>query len=143
MLVRWKHKLFDQRYLEAEIKGMVQVVTDKYSRLKAKRRSIPLLVALRRYRNRMGHWPDTLDEIRQSVPEGILADAQHATRFTYWRMTGGFELYSTGQNRIDESCGGDDWLIWSTRWGSPNEGEKEGEWEIRGLYSNATGLLLL
>lgn len=51
------------------------------------------------------------------MPKPILTDPLNGGSFIYRRTNRGFELYSTGENRIDEhgrseSQGGDDWPIW-------------------------------
>ena len=89
----------------------MQNAEEEHARVLARRRGVLALIALRRYKNLTGHWPDTLDEIRPSESEGMQAGIQHSENLTYWLKTGGFELYCISQNNISE----DDryeWIIW-------------------------------
>ena len=86
------------------------------------RRGSRILIALRRYRNKTGQWPETLDGIKDLVPEETLIDPINGGSFVYKLTEDNFTLYSKGQNNIDEAgkykrsygetSGGDDWLIW-------------------------------
>jgi hypothetical protein len=71
---------------------------------------------LRHYRNKNGHWPQTLDEIKSSLSEEVLTDPQNNGLFVYKLTDDGFTLYSKGKNNIDEAGskidGADDWPIW-------------------------------
>ncbi|MCP4258823.1 MAG: hypothetical protein GY774_15170 [Planctomycetes bacterium] len=73
-----------------------------YSGLLASRRGLHILVALRRYRNEHGCWPDSLDEIRSHLPVEILLDPFYKDEFAYKLTDEGFTLYSRGENGIDE-----------------------------------------
>jgi hypothetical protein len=93
-----------------------------YLRLLACRRGSRILIALRRYRNTNGRWPQTLDVIKNLVPEEILIDPFNNGSFVYKLTDNNFELYSKGQNNIDEDgeyqgnwpekAEPDDWPIW-------------------------------
>jgi len=92
------------------------------------RRGNRILIALRRYKNKNGRWPQTLDGIKDLVPEDILVDPINGGSFVYKLNEENFTLYSKGKNNIDE--GGirkitvdpnglewpktekDDWPIW-------------------------------
>ena len=67
------------------------------------RRGMYIMVALRRYKNKYGHWPQTLDHIMPWVTEGVLVDPQNNGPFVYKLTDDGFILYSKGKNNIDES----------------------------------------
>ncbi|MHC4745460.1 MAG: hypothetical protein ACYS8Z_26395, partial [Planctomycetota bacterium] len=77
-------------------------------------------IALRRYKNRHGRWPQNLDEIKSQVPAQILVDPANNGPFLYKLTADGFELYSIGRNKIDENGKymrndpdePDDWPIW-------------------------------
>lgn len=93
-------------------------------------RGIRILIALRRYRNKNGRWPQTLDSIKNLVPEQILVDPINGGSFAYKLTEENFTLYSKGENNIDEDgirrvtfdtnslewlkTEEDDWLIWPT-----------------------------
>jgi hypothetical protein len=102
-------------------------IHDLYLRLYADRRGSRIIIALRRYKNKAGHWPESLDQVKQLVPAEILIDPYNGGPFVYKLTDDGFTLYSKGPNNIDE--GGkynptwdansheikvkeDDWLIW-------------------------------
>ena len=108
-------------------------VHEIYLRLLTDRRGNRILIALKRYKNKTGEWPESLDEIRSSVPEEVLADPFGNGRLVYRPIDGGFKLYGKGKNKVDE--GGmrargsdekdppDDWLVWLAR-----EGQREELW---------------
>jgi len=78
------------------------------------------MVALRRYKNEHGHWPQTLDIIKPCVAEVVLTDPHSNGAYVYLITEDGFRLYSTGPNGKDEngrykSNGPDDWAIWPSR----------------------------
>jgi hypothetical protein len=80
-------------------------------------RTTRIFAALRRYKNATGHWPESLDDIKASLPAEVLLDPFNESPFIYRPQAGSFRLYSTGWNRIDESSqrdseAGDDWPIW-------------------------------
>ncbi len=86
------------------------------------RRGNRILIVLRRYKNKNGRWPETLDDIKDFVPADILVDPINGSSFVYKLTEENFTLYSKGQNNIDEdgkykrsygeASEGDDWLIW-------------------------------
>jgi hypothetical protein len=100
-------------------KGWLDRVQDTYLMGLAPRRGTHILIALRRHKNRTGHWPESLDEIRSSLTREILTDPQNKGPFVYRPTKDGFTLYSKGKNKIDENGrfsfvpgGADDWPIW-------------------------------
>jgi hypothetical protein len=103
------------------LRGLTQDVYDRfhtvYLRLLASRRGSRILIALRRYRNEYGRWPETLDGIKNLLPEEILLDPINGGSFVYKLTEENFTLYSKGKNNIDEGgerkqSGADDWQIW-------------------------------
>jgi len=101
-------------------------VYDIYLRAIIQRRGHKILIALRRYKNRNGKWPDKLEQIKDLVEPDVLIDPFSEGNFIYQLTKDHFTLYSTGLNKIDE--GGnynytfgrkkqepDDWLIWPKR----------------------------
>lgn len=87
-----------------------------YLRSLVNERGIYIMVALRRYKNKNGHWPQTLDRIKPWASEEILTDPHNNGTFVYKLTDDGFILYSKGKNSIDEDGrkkdGADDWPIW-------------------------------
>jgi hypothetical protein len=85
-------------------------------RLEASRRAIRIFIALRRYKEKTGTWPETLEQIEPKLPEQMLTDPQNNGHFIYKRAGDDFVFYSKGPNNIDEggshSGSADDWLVW-------------------------------
>ena len=92
-----------------------------YFRVTADNHGSRLIVALRRYKNEHGRWPETLDSIKNLVPEEILVDPINGGSFVYKLTEENFTLYSKGKNNIDnggirdKESGADDWPIWSPK----------------------------
>jgi hypothetical protein len=88
----------------------------------ADRRGSRVFIALRRYKNKNGRWPEKLDDIKSIAPAEILVDPMNGGSFIYMLTDDSFTLYSKGQNNIDEAgeyksnwpekAEPDDWLIW-------------------------------
>jgi len=89
-----------------------------YFRTITEQRGSQLIVALRRYKNEHGRWPETLEAIKNLVPTEILVDPINGGSFVYKLTEENFTLYSKGKNNIDEGgerdwdSGADDWRIW-------------------------------
>lgn len=85
-------------------------------RLDATQQATQILIALRRYKEKTGAWPETLEQIEPKLPEQILIDPQNNGTFVYKRDCDDFVLYSKGPNGIDEdgvaSKPADDYPIW-------------------------------
>ena len=98
----------------------VDRIQEHYLQQLANCRGSRILIALRRYRNKNGQWPPTLDGIKNLVPEEILVDPINGGSFVYRLAEENFTLYSKGENNIDEDgerdqeSGADDWPIWPT-----------------------------
>jgi hypothetical protein len=86
-----------------------------------------VLVALRRYKDKTGHWPERLEDVKTSAPTEIFIDPLSSDSFVYKLTEENFKLYSKGKNSIDEDgeyesrfdfdrrvhiVEEDDWLIW-------------------------------
>ncbi len=108
-------------------------IHDIYLRLNADKRGSRIIIALRRYKNKEGRWPGSLDEIESLVPAEILVDPINNGTFVYKLTEENFTLYSKGKNNIDEDgerdedAGKDDWLIWPRGRGCKSEEEDEDE----------------
>ena len=122
---KWKHdsrilfkvqKLFEQKersppritdfrrywkYWKAMSKSVDDLLdtTHKYHlRTLADRRRMYILIALKRYKNKTGHWPQSIDQIKPLLPKETLIDPRDNTSFVY-EMTGkDFRLDSRGAN---------------------------------------------
>lgn len=77
-------------------------VHDLYLRLMAERNGCQLLIALRRYKNENGHWPESLDQIRSLAPAETFVDPINGSSFVYKLTEENFTLYSKGENNIDD-----------------------------------------
>jgi len=99
---------------------------DIYLRTVATKKGSRIIIALRRYKNKNGTWPQTLDEIEPLAPAEIFVDPFNNGPFVYKLTDDSFMLYSKGKNNIDEKgeynydyeeekAEPDDWLIWPPR----------------------------
>jgi hypothetical protein len=91
-----------------------------YLRQLADRRGSRILIALRRYRNKNGWWPEKLYDVKSLVPADIFVDPINGGSFVYKLTEENFTIYSKGKNNIDDGgernqSGADDWLIWPQR----------------------------
>ena len=110
------------QYLVEHLAGMLEPsyhrIHLQYLRLIAGQRGTRLIIALRRYKNKTGQWPEKLDEVKSLAPEEIFIDPINGGSFVYKLTEENFTLYSKGKNNIDEGgqrsskSGADDWLIW-------------------------------
>ncbi|MBW8039070.1 MAG: hypothetical protein FVQ85_03625 [Planctomycetes bacterium] len=123
--------LFDRlkfAWQDMRVEDIFDRTREIYLRLLADRRGSRILIALRRYRNKNGRWPETLDGIKDLVPAEILVDPINGGSFVYKLTEDNYTLYSKGKNNIDEDgirkitfdpnslewlkTEEDDWLIW-------------------------------
>ncbi len=105
--------------------GTYYTIHERYLDYLAGRRGSRLLVAIKQYKNKNSHWPETLDEIKPFAPAEIFVDPINCNSFVYKPTDDSFKLYSKGKNNIDEDgkrdrwgeekTGADDWLIWPPR----------------------------
>lgn len=72
-------------------------------RFESTRKATTILIALRRYKDKTGSWPDTLEEIEPKLPSQTLIDPQNEGPFVYKRNGDSFIFYSKGPNKIDEN----------------------------------------
>jgi hypothetical protein len=94
-------------------------IHDTYLRYTTDQKGSLILIALKRYKNEFGNWPENLNKIKSLAPAETFIDSLNGGSFVY-KITGdGFTLYSKGKNNIDENGkldwgdnGADDWLIW-------------------------------
>ncbi len=78
-------------------------VHDTYLRTVSKQRGTLLTIALRRYKNKTGHWPESLDQIKSLAAKEIFVDPINSSSFIYKLTDENFTLYSKGKNSIDEN----------------------------------------
>lgn len=103
-------------------------IHDTYLRTIAQQRGSRLIIALRRYKNKNGSWPESLDDIQSSASKEIFVDPINGGSFIYKLTDESFTLYSKGKNNIDENGkykeGADDRPIWPTP-GKKHKAQKE------------------
>jgi len=95
-----------------------ETIHEIYIRAITRRRGNKILIALRRYKNRNGKWPDKLEQIKDLVEPEVLIDPSNEGDFIYMLTNDSFTLYSKGFNKIDEGGNynpGDDSPIWPPR----------------------------
>jgi hypothetical protein len=97
-------------------------IHETYLRAITQQRGGRLIVALRRYKNKNGNWPERLDDVRSFASEEIFIDPVNGGSYVYKLTGGNFTLYSKGKNCIDdggrrgfwyEETGADDLMMWS------------------------------
>ena len=135
------------RYLVEHLAGILKPayhrIHDTYLRLIAGNRGSRLLVALRRYKDKTGQWPERLEDIKTPAAAKIFVDPINNSSFVYKVTEDSFKLYSKGKNNIDENGErhqgvlykdrqkrrqlSDDWLIWPRKEGKTAKEKDDGE----------------
>jgi inner membrane protein len=117
----WSIKLnfgFFAKSMVSLLKGDYYRIHDLYLRADSNKKATLLIIALRRYKNETGQWPQKLDDVKSLAPAEIFVDSINGNSFVYKLTEDNFTLYSTGKNNIDDGgertgkVGADDWLIW-------------------------------
>ena len=111
---------FNYRFMVQSLANMLEEpyykIHDLYLRTMAEQRGSQLIIALRRYKNKNGNWPESLEDIKSIAPEEVFVDPFNNGSFVYKLTDDSFKLYSKGKNNIDEDGkyrrGRDDWPIW-------------------------------
>ncbi|MGD0572210.1 MAG: hypothetical protein ABSB11_04235 [Sedimentisphaerales bacterium] len=95
---------------------------DNYLDIAAQQKGTLLIIAMKRYKNTNGYWPEKLEDIKYLVPAEMFVDPINGDSFVYKRTEENFTLYSKGKNGIDDGGKGysnakdkgepDDLLIW-------------------------------
>jgi len=83
-------------------------IHDLYLRASTWKRASRLIIVLRHYKKRTGHWPERLEEIKPLAPTEIFVDPINNSSFVYKLTEKDFVLYSKGKNSIDEDGKRDD-----------------------------------
>ncbi|MHC4528444.1 MAG: hypothetical protein ACYS29_11240 [Planctomycetota bacterium] len=100
-------------------------------RVRAERRGMHILIALRRYKDQHGRWPNSLDDIKDLTAAENFVDPMNDESFVYKLTDDGFKIYSKGKNKIDEDGDrkGDaaDWPIWPPRDRTQRQTSSRGE----------------
>ncbi|MGB8225409.1 MAG: hypothetical protein WCE45_00885, partial [Sedimentisphaerales bacterium] len=74
---------------------------DRYLQGNSFKKGALLLIAIRRYKDKNGFWPENLDEIEGLTKEEIFIDPVNGQSFIYKLTDDSFILYSKGENGID------------------------------------------
>ena len=110
-------------------------VHDIYLQSIADQRGCQIIIALRRYKNKNGAWPQSLDDIKNLTAAENLIDPLNNDSYVYRLTEENFTLYSKGKNNLDENgksdrcsekvTGADDLLIWPSRSSKTKEENKD------------------
>jgi hypothetical protein len=97
------------RRLRSPVADAVKQIEKTARRSQSARQGTVILIALRRFRDKTGRWPQSLEQIKGLVGQEILTDPVNNGSFAYKPTETGFTLYSTGPNKIDDGgVSGDD-----------------------------------
>ena len=98
---------------------MRELILQTHKRSMANRKGTLLMIALKRYKDAFGIWPQNLAEITPLASPDTFIDPLNNGEFVYKLTEDGFTLYGKGKNGIDEegqlSAKQDDWMIWPTK----------------------------
>jgi hypothetical protein len=109
---------FMAKLMASMLEESFYTIHGQYLRNIAEQRGSGVIIALRRYKNQTGQWPQKLDEMKSVAPAEIFVDPINGGSFVYKLTEENFILYSKGKNNIDEGgirdrqSGADDWQIW-------------------------------
>ncbi len=107
---------------------MYESMLQKHKYSMADRKGTLLMIALKRYKDAHGNWPENLAEIKSLASPDTFIDPLNNGEFVYKLTKDGFALYSKGKNGIDEegqfSAKHDDWMIWPEGKTAKTEQEK-------------------
>lgn len=74
-----------------------------YLRTISTRRAFKIIIAAKRYKDKHGNWPNTLDDVKSLVPAETFIDPVNNSSFAYGLSGKTFKFYSKGKNDIDEN----------------------------------------
>ena len=108
-LAEWWLGNLNEKALQRTRVLLLRVLSDEHG--------VRILIALRRYKDANGRWPENLDAVKPLLPEDILIDPINDSSFAYKVVGDNFTLYSKGQDNVDDGGQGqmDDWPIWPTK----------------------------
>ena len=99
---RWPSPTLSAAWAGLSVADLYPRVNDIYLRTIAARRTLKIIIALRRYKDQHGRWPKSLDEIKSLAPPEVFVDPINGDSFVYKLADDTFRLYSKGKNKIDE-----------------------------------------
>jgi len=77
-------------------------IHDMYMWTSAEHRVCRIIVLLRKYKNKQGYWPESLEGIKSPASSEVFVDPINDGDFVYKLTEENFTLYSRGKNNIDE-----------------------------------------
>jgi hypothetical protein len=93
---------FSKMMLEGIMAGCYENVHKGFLKIQAIKQATQIIIVLKRYKDKTGHWPESLDVISAQLPDGTLVDPMNNGAFVYYPAMDSFVLYSRGQNDKDE-----------------------------------------
>ncbi|MHC4386867.1 MAG: hypothetical protein ACYSUG_07740 [Planctomycetota bacterium] len=90
-------------YAETQI-PIFEKIQKIYSRCETGKNATLIVIALRRYYNQHGHWPETLEPIKKQLPEDVFVDSLNGQQIAYMlpENCDTFILYSFGEDGVDD-----------------------------------------
>jgi hypothetical protein len=117
------------QYLMTTLAPAYIKVADLNRRCQAICHGTHIVIALRRYKDGTGHWPESLSELHGKISPDLMIDPSNGGEFVYRREGESFRFYSKGKNGIDDAglrdkkTKTDDYLYWPIE-SSPDSGSK-------------------
>ncbi|MHC5162607.1 MAG: hypothetical protein ACYSO4_05755, partial [Planctomycetota bacterium] len=90
-------------YAETQI-PIFEKIQKIYSRCETGKNATLIVIALRRYYNQHGHWPETLEPIKKQLSEDVFVDSLNGQQIAYMlpENCDTFILYSFGEDGVDD-----------------------------------------
>jgi len=73
-----------------------------YQETLSRRNASRIIIALKRFETKHGHWPESLNDIKVTMPDELFVDPINGGQYVYKLNEDSFTLYSTGKNKVDE-----------------------------------------
>ncbi|MHC5076034.1 MAG: hypothetical protein ACYTFM_06365 [Planctomycetota bacterium] len=118
-------KLNFRYFVESSTMPTIKRIYYIFMRLESERKGTLILTSLRRYKDKYGQWPESLEDIETIENKEIFIDPLNGQAFVYRLTEDSFRLYSRGLNKMDDDGfnyrrdsgkeGSDDWQIWPPR----------------------------
>ncbi|MHC4639139.1 MAG: hypothetical protein ACYTBP_15165 [Planctomycetota bacterium] len=106
-----------------QFRGLDDKIDYIHNMILSERAGTRILIALKRYKDKNGDWPESLEDIKTSASSEFFIDPVNKGEYIYKRTQDGFQLYSKGKNNVDDN-GKDDYnsddrraddrMIWPT-----------------------------
>jgi len=96
--------------IDLYVESYIYTMHSMFMRLESDTAATGIIIALRRYKNKHGSWPEKLDDVKSLAPAEIFVDPVNGGSFVYKLTDEGFLLYSRGRNNIDDGGEHDEWF---------------------------------